>query len=46
MAVLICHTEECPNAGIEIEMDLTDPETGEQMPAYCGPCGQPITDVT
>lgn len=46
MAVLTCHTEGCDNADVPIEYDLTDPDTGQQMPAYCGPCGNRIEDIT
>ncbi|MFL6094576.1 MAG: hypothetical protein ACJ71Y_03930 [Blastococcus sp.] len=46
MAVLTCHTAGCPNAGVPIELDITDPDTGQAMPAVCGPCGRLITDVT
>jgi hypothetical protein len=46
-----CRTEGCENNGIGIEMalDYTDPDTGEQVhisAVVCGPCGQPITDIS
>jgi hypothetical protein len=41
MAVLICHTEACENAGIPIVLDLPDPPGL----VLCGPCGAPIADI-
>lgn len=47
MAVLTCHTGGCTNEGAAIELDITDPETGQPVDSViCGACGQPITDVT
>lgn len=51
MATVTCHTPECVNAGVPIDLELTsvDPETGETVTAtsvQCGPCGQPITDIS
>jgi len=45
MAALTCHTTGCPNAGAVIVLDIIDPDTGEQVDVFCGPCGQPITDI-
>ena len=36
----ICHTEGCGNAGIGMQV----PDDAEAV--VCGPCGQPITDLT
>lgn len=38
---LVCHTAECVNEGAPIELVM--PQGGAAM---CGPCGQPISDVT
>ena len=50
MATATCHTEGCPNAGhpIEIELTFIDFDGNEQSVGgvTCGPCGQPITDIT
>lgn len=51
MSVVTCHTDGCLNAGVGIETDLTypDPDTGQRETithVVCGPCGQPITDIT
>lgn len=47
MAWLTCHTQGCGNEGVPIELDIIDPETGEPVSSVlCGPCGQPITDVS
>ena len=49
MATVTCHTEGCENAGQPIDLDLTytdDEGNTQTMGASCGPCGQPITDVT
>ena len=50
MALVTCHTPDCENYGITLNLALTytDPETGEQThvdAVQCGPCGQPITDI-
>ena len=36
-----CHTENCENAEIGIEI----PSYDEQPIVICGPCAQPITDI-
>ena len=45
-----CHTEGCTNAGIPLDVgDLThtdDDGNTHTMGVSCGPCGQPITDVS
>ena len=47
MAKLTCHTTGCSNAGIPIDLDIVDPETGQPVDVVvCGACGQSITDVT
>jgi hypothetical protein len=47
MATLTCHTGGCGNAGVGIDADPTNPDTGEPVDLIiCGACGQPITDVT
>ena len=53
MNTVTCHTGGCENDGIPLQLDLTayDLETGEPIPGelcpvVCGPCGQPIDDVT
>jgi hypothetical protein len=57
MSTLTCHTEGCLNAGVPIEWDLTmRDENGDpildadgnplQMSATCGPCQEPITDIS
>lgn len=50
MATVVCHTEECSNAGIPIQLGLTwiDEEGATQTvdAVACGVCGQTITDVT
>ena len=38
-----CHTDGCMNQGIPIELEYAE-EFGVPD-AYCGPCGQPITDA-
>lgn len=47
MRTATCHTPDCENAEIPIEMGppviVDDLPPG---PIYCGPCGQEITDVT
>ena len=46
LAVVICHTDGCGNAGHPITLDITNPDTGEQItPVICGVCGNPITDI-
>lgn len=37
--IAICHTDGCENADAQIEIIDADTDI------YCGPCGQPITDV-
>jgi hypothetical protein len=50
MAVVTCHTEECSNRDIPIELDLVlvDEEgvASQVTDVICGVCGQPINDVT
>jgi hypothetical protein len=49
MATVTCHTEGCSNQDESIEMDLDrvdDDGNPYQITVICGPCGQPITDVT
>ena len=36
----ICHTEGCGNAGLGIQIPV------DAGTVVCGPCGQPITDLT
>lgn len=50
MSLVTCHTDGCGNSGVPIEMNLswTD-EDGAVHPiesVCCGPCGQPITDIS
>lgn len=49
MAILVCHTEGCPNEGVEIELDLTfTDENGDEQTVSgvtCGGCSQPISDI-
>jgi hypothetical protein len=51
MSIATCHTAGCENDGVPIDVgDLTiegmfgEPPTTASV--SCGPCGQPITDVT
>jgi hypothetical protein len=49
--VAICHTEDCTNADLPVDVsaDYQDPDTGEWFvvgSVVCGVCDQPITDVT
>lgn len=50
MSTVICHTENCGNAGIPIDLVLTweddDGVTHDVDSVQCGVCGQPITDVS
>jgi hypothetical protein len=51
MSTAICHTSGCENEGVPIDvgnLTVEDPWGGPPMTAAvsCGPCGQPITDVT
>lgn len=55
MATATCHTEGCQNNGMPVdvgERPTSDPMTGEPLPPdfewtiVCGPCGQPIDDVS
>lgn len=46
-----CHTDGCENAGVPIDvgdLERTDEDTGETIVAgvVCGPCGQPIDDLS
>lgn len=49
MATVTCHTPDCLNADVPIEIDLTfvDDDGVEQTIAtvVCGVCGQQITDI-
>lgn len=49
MATVTCHTPDCANQGVPLEMNLTyedeDGNTQAITSVYCGPCGQPITDI-
>ena len=48
MATVTCHTEDCGNAEIPIELNLTYEQDGEIVAVdgvACGVCGQPITDI-
>jgi len=50
MATVTCHTEDCPNAGhaIDLNLEYVDDETGEIRTVdsvSCGTCGQQITDI-
>jgi hypothetical protein len=48
MATVTCHTQDCVNAEIPIDVGArpTDPETGAPVTyVVCGACNQPITDV-
>lgn len=40
-----CHTTGCMNADVPIVMGYSD-EFGMPADVYCGPCGQPIEDIT
>lgn len=49
-ATATCHTEDCANAGIAIDvgtLTYEDPFTGElvAVDVSCGVCGEPITDI-
>lgn len=47
--IVTCHTPDCGNADVALDMTMTDPDTGDVIvpDSYvCGVCGQPITDVT
>lgn len=51
MSYATCHTDECANNGITIDvgnLTWTDEETGEEHTSSvsCGVCGQPIEDIT
>jgi len=50
MANVVCHTEDCSNAGIPISLNLAytddDGETVNVDAVSCGVCGQEITDIT
>lgn len=51
MATATCRTEDCENNGIPIDvgdLTFTDPVTGDVITSgvSCGPCGQPITDIS
>lgn len=50
MATATCHTPGCENAGIPIEIEHPiDEDTGQPATPWqvvCGPCQQPITDVS
>lgn len=39
-AQVTCHTADCENGGITIEVQMA-----EGGAVICGPCAQPITDV-
>lgn len=39
---LVCHTEGCVNNGVALQ--LTTLTSTNQF--FCGPCDQPITDIT
>jgi hypothetical protein len=53
MSTVTCHTENCSNNGIPIEMQLSfevtdewgDTSTVTVGGVACGVCGQPITDI-
>lgn len=40
--LVTCHTEGCENAEIAIPVRLSGPDAL----VVCGPCSQPITDIT
>ena len=40
---LVCHTEGCPNEGIEIVLEPVEGDSFDS--AICGGCGQPITGL-
>lgn len=49
-ATATCHTEDCANADMPLEVTVSFPDmdTGEETfvgSVGCGVCGQPITDV-
>ncbi len=50
MAIAICRTEGCANAGhaIELTLEWTDEDGNTQQAdaVQCGVCGQDITDIT
>jgi hypothetical protein len=54
VSTVTCHTEGCINDGLPIEMELTyqyedengNTQTGTVGTVVCGPCGQPITDIS
>jgi hypothetical protein len=50
MGMATCHTPDCINAGIALDVGPAtfemDGETWPRGPVTCGVCGQPITDIT
>jgi hypothetical protein len=42
VVTVTCHTEGCGNAEVAIDISRLD----DTIPVVCGPCGQPITDVS
>lgn len=50
MSTVTCHTEECGNKDVPIEIELStrDETTGivtQTSSVVCGACGKPITDI-
>lgn len=41
--VATCHTEDCQNADVPIQVQVVE---GPDPYVVCGPCGQRITDLT
>lgn len=41
-ATVTCHTPDCGNAEIPLDIQVVDTDSPVVI---CGPCGQPITDV-
>lgn len=49
MNTVTCHTPDCLNADVpldmNLEMDLGDGNIIYAVPVWCGPCGNEITDI-
>ena len=49
MSTVTCHTEDCLNKDIPIELELTTRDASGQVQqitqVWCGACSNPITDI-
>jgi hypothetical protein len=50
MATAVCHTPDCENEDVPVEVTTSfpDPDTGDEIfvsSVVCGGCGEPIEDV-